>query len=317
MYESARILNVHDVKKFSRNDDSLQLSCTSRGNPTPIITWTSSDGHVMTTTSKLNVEKIFKALSQGNVIYFDGYGNGIPYLDPFEVKLTKQKFYSQLTRIDEKTLQLEMVFKNRERLQNTKFTCYSFNALGRDEKSIDVTINRKPFVNERKKQKSDEIEILEHLPLLLTCLVGGQPDPKITWYKNNFPIYENETVKFLNDKKFLSIQEAFSWNSGNYSCIANNTEGELELRYFVTILSPPRFSDFTVRTIDSRYHNDMTKHFKNNENEEVIHVLKGEDIILECWIEVSLPKARVHWVKLNFYDGLKNELLSESRNLLV
>lgn len=316
MYEPATIIDIHEVEKLSRNDDSLHLSCTSRANPTPVISWV-LNGYVMTTTSKLNIEKIFKASNQGNVIYFDGYGNGITYLDPFEVKLSKQKFYSQLTRIDAKTLKLEMVFKNREKLQNTKFTCYSFNALGRDEKSIEITINRKPYVKERNKQKTDEIEILEHLPLLLTCFIDGQPEPKINWFKNQIPIYENETIKFLNDKKFLSIQEAFSWNSGNYSCKAKNTEGELELKYFVTILSPPKFSDFTVRTIDSRYHNDRTKIIKNSENEEVMHVLKGEDVILECWIDGASPTPKVHWVKLNFFDGMKNELLSESGNLLV
>jgi hemicentin len=315
MYEPAKILTALEEQKSFQSGNSLHLSCASRGNPLPVISWT-LNGHVMTTTSKLNVDKLFKASQQDNVIYFDGFGNGITYLDPFEVKLSKQKFYSQLTRVDAKTLKLDMIFKDREKLKNKKFTCYGFNALGRDEKSVEVTVNRKPYVKERNKKITDEIEILEHLPLLLTCLIDGEPEPKITWYKNGHQVYENETLKFLNDKKFLSIPEAFSWNSGNYSCVGKNSEGELEIKFYVTILAPPKFSDYTIKTIDSRFYNDRAKIVKSNENEEVINVIKGEDVILECWTEAS-PKPKIHWVKLNLIDGKKNEILKENGNVLV
>jgi hemicentin len=315
MYEPAKILTALEEQKSFQSGNSLHLSCASRGNPLPVISWT-LNGHVMTTTSKLNVDKLFKASQQDNVIYFDGFGNGITYLDPFEVKLSKQKFYSQLTRVDAKTLKLDMIFKDREKLKNKKFTCYGFNALGRDEKSVEVTVNRKPYVKERNKKITDEIEILEHLPLLLTCLIDGEPEPKITWYKNGHQVYENETLKFLNDKKFLSIPEAFSWNSGNYSCVGKNSEGELEIKFYVTILAPPKFSDYTIKTIDSRFYNDRAKIVKSNENEEVINVIKGEDVILECWTEAS-PKPKIHWVKLNLIDGKKNEILKENGNVMV
>lgn len=315
MYESATIISAKEEEKLSRNDNSLRLSCLSRGNPLPILSWT-LNGHVMSSTSKLNIEKLFKASLHENIIYFDGFGNGITYLDPFEVKLSKQKFYSQLMRVDEKTLKLEMVFKEREKLQDTKFTCYSFNALGRSEKAVVVTINRKPYVKERNRQSSDQIEILEHLPLLLTCLIDGHPQININWFRDGHPIYENDTIKLLNERRILSIPETFSWHSGNYSCVGYNSEGEEELKYFVTILSPPRFSDYSVRSIDSRYHNDKTKIIKNGENEEVIHVLKGEDVILECWIDAS-PKAKIHWIKLNLFDGSKNEILIEHENVMV
>jgi hypothetical protein len=37
---------------------------------------------------------------------------------------------------------------------------------------------------------------------------------------------------------------------------------------------------------------------------------------LECWIEAS-PAAAIHWVKLNFYDSSKNEILKEQKKFLV
>lgn len=315
MYEPAKILTALEEHKIYKNDESLRLSCTSRGYPVGILSWT-LNGHVITTTSKINLDKLFKVSQLENVLYFDGFGNGITYLDPFEVKLSKQKFYSQLTRIDAKTLKLDLIFKDREKLKNTKFTCYGFNALGRDEKSVEVTINRKPFVKEKNKKISEEIEILEHLPLLLTCLIDGEPKPEINWFKDGIQVYENETIKFINDKKMLSISEAFSWNSGNFSCIAKNSEGKLEIKFYVNILAPPRFSDYTIKTFDSRYYNDKAKVVKSESNEEIINVIKGEDVILECWTEAS-PKPKTHWVKLNLMDGKKNEILKESGSVMV
>jgi hypothetical protein len=312
-FESAKILKAEEEQ---RNDNSIKLSCVGRGNPLPIISWI-VNGHIMTTTSKLNIDKLFSTVHD-DAIYFDGFGNGINYLDPFKIQLSKQKFYSQLKRVDSKTLQLDMVFKNRERLQSTKYNCYSFNALGRDEKTVDVSVKKKPHVKEQSLRHSQDQEILEHLPLLLSCLVEGVPEPKILWHKNGLQIYENETIKFLSGHKFLSIDETFSWHSGNYSCVSFNSEGELELKFHVVILSPPRISDYTIITPDMNYFSDKSRVLQNNgsDNENMINVLRGADVVLECWIEAS-PLAKIHWMKLNFYDSSKNELLKEERNFLV
>ena len=46
-------------------------------------------------------------------------------------------------------------------------------------------------------------------------------------------------------------------------------------------------------------------------------MLKGSNVILECTVDAS-PKAKIHWVKLNFHDSLKgNELLKTEENFLV
>lgn len=323
MYAGAKILFAGEDEIIQRNDHSLKLSCLSSGNPLPIISWT-LNGHIVTTTSKLNVEKLFKTVHD-DVIYFDGFGNGINYLDPFKIKLTKQKFYSQLTRVDSKTLKLEMIFKNREKLHSSKFTCYSFNALGRDEKSVEITVNRRPHISDKNLFSVQDQEILEHLPLLLSCLIEAVPEPKITWYKNEHQIYENETIKFLNGNKFLSIDESFSWHSGNYSCVGRNGEGELQLKFNVMILAPPKMSSYTILTSENNFYNDKSKSLRNNssssskeddDDENTINVLRGEDVVLECWVEAS-PRAKIHWVKIYFFDSSKNEILKEEKNILV
>ncbi|KAG5680582.1 hypothetical protein PVAND_010079 [Polypedilum vanderplanki] len=316
IYEPAKIIKAEEDHIAQRNDQlPLKLSCISRGHPLPIISWI-LNGHIMSTTSKLNIEKLFKTINDES-IYFDGYGNAINYLDPFRVHLSKQKFYSQLTRIDSKTLKLDIVYKNREHLQSTKFNCYSFNALGRDERSVEVSVKKKPYIKEKNLHYVQEQEILEHLPLLLSCLIDGVPEPKIIWYKNRQQIYENETIKFLNNNKFLSIEETFSWHTGNYSCFSKNSEGELELNFNVVILSPPKVSEYTIiPSSEMNYFKDKSRTLQNNGSDNEINVLRGEDVVLECWVEAS-PQAKIHWVKLNFYDSSKNDILKESKNFLT
>lgn len=314
IFESAQI-TIAEEDKFSQTTDGfLKLSCTSRGSPLPIVSWI-MNGHILSSTSKLNIEKLFKTVHD-NVVYFDGFGNEINYLNPFNIKLSKQKVFSQLTMIDSKTLKLDLIFKNREKLSTSKYVCYSFNALGRDEKSVEVIVTKKPHVKEGNKQRMHDQEILEHLPLLLACLIDGVPEPKIKWYKNGMQIYENETIKFLNGNKFLSIAEAYSYNSGNYSCVGENHEGAIELKSQVSILSPPKLIDYSIQNV---FHNDLVKSTvkQNDKNVVTINVRKGDDAVLECWIE-SFPKSKIHWIRFNIDDDDKNnELLNEGGNVLV
>lgn len=312
IYQPAKILEAKEEEDLLRSNE-MRLRCSSQGNPMPIISWT-LNGHVLSTTSKLNVNKLLKTVND-NTIYFDGYGNGISFLDPFKLSLSKQKFYSKLTKIDSKTLKLELIFKNKHSLHLNKFFCYSFNALGSDKKSIEVKINQKPQLASPTVSKVNSFEILENMPMLLSCLIEGFPQPQITWYKNGHKIYENETIEFLKNRKFLRVSESKSWNTGNYSCNAKNEMGEMELKFNVLILSPPKI---LTQPNANFLHDD--KHRENNnteENEEYIDVLKGSNVILECNVEAS-PKAKIHWVKLNFDDPiLENELLKTEEHFLV
>ncbi|CAG9804563.1 unnamed protein product [Chironomus riparius] len=310
IYQPSKILTINE--ESTANEDSLILSCTSKGNPLPIIAWT-LNGHILSTTSKMNVEKLLRP-ENDNRIYFDGYGNGMSLLDPFQLKVSRNKFYSKLLKIDSNTLKLDLIFKNKKNLHLNKYICYSFNGLGKDEKSIKVTIKQKPHLETQNIFKTSDYEILEQMPLLLNCPIQGYPQPQINWFKNGLKVYENETVEFLKDQQFLRISEANSWNSGNYSCIAKNEEGESELIFNVLVLSPPKI----LRQPNANYLNDENRDNSNhNENEERIDVLKGSNVILECTVEAS-PKAKIHWVKLNFYDSFKgNELLKTEENFLA
>lgn len=314
--EPAKIITAEEDQKVHRNENSMRLSCTVRGNPLPVVSWI-SNGHILSTTSKLNLEKLFTTV-QVSVIYFNGYGNSITYLDPFKLKMLKDKFYSQLTKLSDKSMKLDVVFRDRSAKIAGNYQCYGYNALGRDDKTVEVKVYEKPFVNEKQMNQLNDNEVLEGLPLLLTCLISGDPTPKIKWFKENSQLHENDTIKLLNGNRFLSIVETFSWNSGNYSCKGVNELGEKSLSFNVAVLAPPKFIDFSVTssTNTNRFHNDKIRIEQKNEDKNVIKVMKGDDVPMECFAEGS-PSPNIHWLKLDFYDASKNELLDEDENVLV
>lgn len=313
----AKIVKAEEEQKVTRNENSMKLSCIVQGNPLPVISWI-LNGHILSTTSKLNLAKLFTTI-QDSTVHFNGYGNAITYLDPLLLKKSKDKFYSQLTKLSESSLKLDIVFKDRSLKQAGIYQCYSYNALGRDEKAVEVKVYEKPFVNEKQMDQLHDNELLEGLPLLLTCLISGEPAPKIEWFKENSRLYENDTIKLLSSNRFLSIAETFSWNSGNYSCKGSNEIGEETLNFSVFILAPPKFIDYSIVTSTvnaKRFHNDKVKVDQTSESNNLVKVAKGEDVSLECFAEGS-PNPNIHWLKIDFYDASRNELLDENGNVLV
>lgn len=315
--EAAKIVKAEEEQKVLRNENSMKLSCTVRGNPMPVVSWI-SNGHILSTTSKLNLEKLFSTV-QDSVIYFNGFGNTITYLDPFKLKKSTEKFYSQLTKLSDKSLKLDVIFKDRSLKVAGKYQCYGYNAIGRDEKTVEVKVYEKPFVTEKQSEKLNDNELLEGLPLLLTCLISGEPAPKISWFKGNSQVHDNETIKLLNDNRFLSIAETYSWDSGNYSCKGINEMGEKRLDFHVVVLAPPKFVDYSVASTSNnanRFHNDKFRLDSKSDGKNLVRVKRGDDVSLECLAEGS-PNPIVHWLKMNFYDSSLNELLDEDENILV
>lgn len=314
--QAAKIIRAEEEQKITRNENSMKLSCIVQGNPLPVISWI-LNGHILSTTSKLNIAKLFTTV-QDSIVHFNGFGNSITYLDPFRLKLSKDKFYSQLTKLPENSLQLDVVFKDRSLKDAGNYQCYGYNALGRDQKIVEVKVFEKPFVNEKQMDQLYDNEVLEGLPLLLTCLISGEPTPKIEWFKGSHQLHENDTIKLLSNNRFLSIAETFSWNSGNYSCNGVNEIGEENLNFSVFILAPPRFIDYSVASTmtANRFHNDKLKIDSKGEAKNQLKVMKGEEISLECFAEGS-PNPDIHWLKMDFYDSSRNELLDQNDNVLV
>jgi hypothetical protein len=62
----------------------------------------------------------------------------------------------------------------------------------------------------------------------LEVLVGGIPEPVVTWFKDNIPIKENDSLKLERKASLytLSIIAATETDSGDYKVVAKNIAGE-------------------------------------------------------------------------------------------
>lgn len=317
--EGAKILEtkVVEEKKTSKNMESIRLSCIARGQPVPIVSWL-SNGHILSTTSKLNFEKLLSSTHESSIL-FTGHGNTISQLDPFRIRGMKEKFYSQLSKLDEKTLKLDIIFTEKSERMSGNYKCYAYNALGRSDSSVDVEILKEPTINENEVLDfSREIELLENLPLIIACPLSGNPQPSIIWYKNKKQIYENDTIKFINSNRHLSISEAFSWHSGNYSCTGANKLGEKSIEFHVNVLAPPKFIDVAMLSPLStkKFFNDKVISHQKFHDRNIMKVMQGDDVTLEC-LAIGSPAPQIHWVKIDYTDRTKKEKLDESENILV
>ena len=63
----------------------------------------------------------------------------------------------------------------------------------------------------------------------LRCGVTGQPPPTISWFKDDKPLQLSERVRNLNNNKTIKIKKVILRDQGNYTCIAENILGKLNL----------------------------------------------------------------------------------------
>ncbi|XP_078358886.1 hemicentin-1-like isoform X2 [Oculina patagonica] len=63
----------------------------------------------------------------------------------------------------------------------------------------------------------------------LRCVVTGQPPPTITWSKDGKPLQLSERVRNLSSNKTIKIKQVRLGDQGNYTCIAENAFGKLNL----------------------------------------------------------------------------------------
>lgn len=74
--------------------------------------------------------------------------------------------------------------------------------------------------------------------LVLECLVQGFPTPKVKWLRKDGELSETRTKLEMSDRRlsFTNISES---DSGEYQCIAENTQGKIVHTYTVTVEAAP------------------------------------------------------------------------------
>ena len=64
----------------------------------------------------------------------------------------------------------------------------------------------------------------------LDCVIIGNPEPEVIWFKNDKPIKESKNLELLfeGDRCILVLREAMQEDRGTYQCVARNPHGEAE-----------------------------------------------------------------------------------------
>ncbi|XP_065647537.1 contactin-5 isoform X3 [Hydra vulgaris] len=68
---------------------------------------------------------------------------------------------------------------------------------------------------------------VEFLPLMIDCLIMGNPAPTISWIKNNITIIENDRIHILSNGSLLILKSTLT-DKGLYVCSGENVHGSIQ-----------------------------------------------------------------------------------------
>ncbi len=88
------------------------------------------------------------------------------------------------------------------------------------------------------------------LPFSLDCQMQGEPEPKVTWFKDGRELCPTKRIgiKFEKGQCTLIIREVTFEDSGEYVCNSHNMLGEATTKTTLLIKSESCFTQFIIAT---------------------------------------------------------------------
>ncbi|VDN03059.1 unnamed protein product [Thelazia callipaeda] len=172
-----------------------------------------------------------------------------------------------------------MILKSR-RADSGSYSCVAKNSAGEAEASFTVIVLIAPHIEEQIDQNP---RVVQGNDVVLQCPVQGNPKPKIKWLYEGDPIKSDRII--LSGETNLMIRSSQQYDSGRYTCLAENEAGILNTNYELEIIGPPKF---------------------HHRGEAVYEVVLGKTVTMDCNVEAE-PKPEIHW-----YRGDSPVYLSEN-----
>uniref|UniRef100_A0A8C5M4U6 Ig-like domain-containing protein n=1 Tax=Leptobrachium leishanense TaxID=445787 RepID=A0A8C5M4U6_9ANUR len=97
------------------------------------------------------------------------------------------------------------------------YSCEASNSVGRDEKSVNITVQ---YFYPPSLRKTPEENVQEGNVVKLECVADCHPGCNYTW-----EIPDSANVEYADSKRVININEAKTSHSGTYSCRASNVHG--------------------------------------------------------------------------------------------
>ncbi|XP_015725366.1 hemicentin-1 isoform X1 [Coturnix japonica] len=172
---------------------------------------------------------------------------------------------------DGQTLQI----KGAEISDTGQYLCKAINIAGRDDKNFRLNVYVPPNI-----EGSEEELIIETIsnPVAFMCDATGIPPPTLVWLKNGKPLENSDhlQVHVLSGGSKLQIARSQLLDSGTYTCVASNVEGQAQKSFVLSIQVPPSIV--------------------GSEMSSEVGVLLGEGIQLVC-NATGEPTPIVQWLK--------------------
>uniref|UniRef100_A0A8C6QPP1 Hemicentin-1 n=1 Tax=Nannospalax galili TaxID=1026970 RepID=A0A8C6QPP1_NANGA len=156
-----------------------------------------------------------------------------------------------------------------------QYVCRAINVAGRDDKNFHLNVYVPPSIEGPEREVV--METISN-PVTLTCDATGIPPPTVAWLKNHKPIENSDSleVHILSGGSKLQIARPQHSDSGNYTCVASNLEGNAQKNYLLLIQVPPSVAGAEVPS--------------------EVSVLLGENVELVCNAD-GIPTPHIQWLR--------------------
>ncbi|XP_068622932.1 hemicentin-1-like [Battus philenor] len=112
------------------------------------------------------------------------------------------------------------------------YSCNASSGLGFASRTYTVNVYMAPVISPA---MSEPLEVLEGQLVELPCAAQGTPSPRVTWLQNGANVTEGRKYMDENGLRFVANLTDF----GEYSCIASNIHGHVELNYTLFVWVAP------------------------------------------------------------------------------
>ncbi|XP_048454449.1 matrix-remodeling-associated protein 5 [Rhincodon typus] len=210
--------------------NSVNLNCSSRGNPTPETTWILPDGN----------------------------------------RLLSGQRWQKMYHGRDGTLHIS----SPSATEAGAYRCIARNTVGSVERLVTLEIGHKPEIRNR---YSSLVRILPGERMRLDCIVGGNPQPELSWILPNGMVLnrpQNVGRFSVLQNGSLIVHDASVYDRGTYSCKAMSDLGLSFMSVSVIVIAyPPRIT---------------------NGPSPVTYARHGISVQLNC-MAMGIPKAEINW----------------------
>ncbi|VDM60010.1 unnamed protein product [Angiostrongylus costaricensis] len=144
-----------------------------------------------------------------------------------------------------------------------RYTCIAMNQAGEQRVSTHLHVLVIPVIEDGERV----IQVKENSTLIIDCVAGGIPSPRITWKKDGVQLEGIQGSR-------LTVTKAMISDVGRYTCTAGNEAGHVSADFAVDVFSRPKFKEILTD----------------------IQVVDGNRARLKCKVE-GHPAPTIRWLR--------------------